>query len=248
MAFFGAKMKRIKIPDYGTVMSKKVQLVSGCTGSRSLRDFGGLYLVHGKYLLEPALELGADFASMVDLTPREEFNANIEKVRQQQPAFDVEFINRDFRDPALYETLRPVDTSILFEVLLHQENYVSVMQGVASRTQRYICIAQPCLNDSMFALPGSASLLQFWPEDLKDVYRAGSFWPKEPEVHRFDTRYWMWGHTSSHLIAIMRGIGWDLVDGEIVEDVCGPNWEYPLLRFSPTPGAAGADGQIRVTT
>jgi hypothetical protein len=227
----GAEMRRSKTLDYGTVMAKKVQLVSNCTGTQSLRDFGGLYLVHGKYLLEPAVELKAEFASMVDGMPRAAFDDEIRKTRLSLPALEVEFINRDFRDPSLYGILKPVDTSILFEVLLHQENYVSVMQYVASRTLKYICIGQPCLRESTFSLPATASLLQFWPEQLKDVYRTGSFWPKEPEVDRFDTRCWMWGHTTSHLIAIMHGIGWNLEDAEIVDDVCGPNWEYPLLRF-----------------
>ena len=103
-------------------MGKKLQLVAGCAGTRSLRDFGGLYLVHGKYLLEPAVDLRAEFASMIDLTPREAFSVEIDKARQQLPTLNVEFINRDFRDPSWYGGLEEVDTSILFEVLLHQEN------------------------------------------------------------------------------------------------------------------------------
>jgi hypothetical protein len=224
------QIRRVTTTELGVLMQMKVALVAGCAGTRSLRDFGGLYLVHGKYLLEPAVALGAEFASMIDLTPRTEFAAAIEKARSTLPGLEVEFVNHDFRDPELYKSLRAVDTSILFEVLLHQENYISVLQSVASKTERYICIAQPCLKEAMLGLPGSASLLQFWPESLKNNYRA-TYWPAEPRTERFDTASWMWGHTVSHLIAVMHGIGWIVDDGEIIETVYGQYWDYPLLRF-----------------
>src|SRR5262249_4734722 len=161
--------------------------------SISLREFGGLYLVHGKYLLEPALALRVQFASMIDITPVSQFWRKVEELRKALPDIVIEFLGADFRSPSLYDVINPVDTSLLFEVILNQQNYVSVLEGVCRTTNKYVCIAQPCLKEEKFILPNSASLLQFWPEDLKDELRQNSFWPKEPRTDQFDTRYWMWG-------------------------------------------------------
>jgi hypothetical protein len=30
----------------------------------------------------------------------------------------------------------------------------------------------------------------------------------------------------------MRGLGWDLYEGAVVDNVCGPCWEFPLLVFA----------------
>jgi hypothetical protein len=232
--FLTAKdLLRTATTDYGSVMRKKVDLVCNCAASISIREFGGLYLVHGKYLLEPALALGAKFASMIDITPVPQFWSKVEELRRTLPNIDIEFLNADFRNPSIYNVLNPVDTSLLFEVILHQQNYISVLEGVCRTTRRYVCIAQPCLKEEKLGLPNSASLLQFWPEELKDEFRQNSFWPKEPRTDQFDTRYWMWGQATSHLISVMGGLGWGCDYGEIVADVCGPNWDYSLLRFRP---------------
>ncbi|HZO82309.1 MAG TPA: hypothetical protein VFB33_11505 [Candidatus Binataceae bacterium] len=213
------------------MFQKKVDLVVGAVGTKSLRDYGGLYLVHGRYLLEPAIKLDAEFASMIDVTPRPEFDVNVKAAQQVNPKLKIEFINADFRDPALYERLTKVDTSILYEVLLHQENYVGILNYVAEATSKFICIAQPCLREDTFPLPSTATLLQFWPEELKERYREGSMWPKEPRVERFASRYWMWGHTASHLEACMHGLGWELEAAEAVGEIYGPYWDYLLMRF-----------------
>ena len=220
------------IHDINVVFQKKVDLVTGAVGTQSLRDFGGLYIVHGRYLLEPAVALRAEFASMIDVNPRPEFDVKVEAAKQQNPRLSVEFIKADFQDPELYNNLRPVDTSILFEVLLHQENYVSVLGYISRVTTKYICIAQPCLPETEFGLPACATLLQFWPEELKNKYREGSVWPKEPQVNRFATRYWMWGHSASHLVSCLNGFGWKLEFGEKVREAYGPKWEFVLMRFS----------------
>lgn len=217
--------------EFGEVMQKKVALVSGSVGAKSLRDFGGLYLVHGKYLLEPAVALQADYACMVDVTPRDEFQTEINKAKSQAPNLEVEFVNADFRSMDIYPGLREVDLTIFFEVLLHQENYVGVLQQAAAKTNKYLCIAQPCLKDELFPLPASTTLLQFWPENLKNAHRTGGFWPEEPRTETFDSRYWMWGQTTSHLIDVCHGLGWKLQYGEKVKDVCGPSWDFSLLRF-----------------
>jgi hypothetical protein len=216
---------------YGEVMDLKVDLISSAREVRSLRDFGGLYIVHGKYLLEPAVSLGCSFASMIDVTPVKEFEVKIARMKAEHPNLEVEFVQADFREHSCYASLRPVDLSIVFEVLLHQENYAEVLRNICARSSKYICIAQPCLREAWFSLPSSATLLQFWPEELKSEVRQGSFWPPEPETETFTPKYWMWGHTVSHLIDMMRGFGWSLDYGDVVDNVCGEAWEYALLRF-----------------
>jgi hypothetical protein len=217
--------------DFGDVMQRKVALVAACEGAESLRDFGGLYLVHGKYLLEPAVALKAKYASMIDRMPRDEFNAAIAAAKAAVPELDVEFTQADFREPAMYSKLRPVDVSILFEVLLHQENYMEVLRNVTKTTNKYICIAQPCLKEDEFPLPGAAVLLEFWDEALKTEFRTGGFWPVEPRTETFDTRFWMWGQTASHFVHALGGFGWVVEYAEIAPEVCGKHWGFSMLRF-----------------
>jgi hypothetical protein len=218
--------------DVEVLCQKKEDLVVGAAGTKSLRDFGGLYLVHGRYLLEPAIALDAEFASMIDAVPRPEFAARVQRAKERNPRLSIEFIEANFGETRLYDRLQLVDTSILFEVLLHQANYLEILAQVSRVTNKYICIAQPCLPETEFRLPASATLLQFWPEALKDEYREGSMWPKEPRVEAFTRRYWMWGHTGSHLVSCLHGLGWDLQYGEEVSGIFGPRWKYLLLRFA----------------
>ena len=224
-------LPRRYVTNMAALRAEKVEFVAACTGTGSLRDFGGLWRVHGRYLLEPAKRLNADFISMIDISPTPEFDAAVADARANHPGLEVEFISHDFTDPDLYHRLRPVDTSILYEVLLHQENYIDVMKWVASRTERTICIAQPCLREDLFPFPASASLLQFWPQELKNKVRFHGAWPEEPVVRHFESRYWMWGQTTSHLVSVMQGLGWRLDFGEVLVGPHHGHWEFPMLRF-----------------
>lgn len=219
------------VDGYGAVMQLKEDLVAGLEGVSSLRDFGGCYIVTGRYLLEPAVRLGASFVSMVDHGDTSEYEERAAGVAASLPEARFETVNGDFREPELYRGLEPVDASILFEVLLHQENYVQVVREVTATTTRYVCVAQPCLREELFGLPASATLLQFWPEALKNELRSGGFWPPEGVLGRFESAAWMWGHTVSHLVDVFGGFGWRLDGAAIVDNTAGDYWEYPLLRF-----------------
>jgi len=227
-----ATLPRISTNGYGEVMALKEAMAATLPPISSLRDFGGCYLVHGRYLLNPTRLLKLKFASMIDVNPLPEFAVAVEQARMDTPYTEFETVRGDFRDPALFAGLRPTDASLLYEVLLHQENYVEVLRNVCAVTGRFICIAQPCLREAFFSLPAGAVLLQFYDEALKDLLRAQSFWPKEPRVERFMPAHWMWGQTVSHLVAVMQGFGWDLKSGSVVDNVCGPSWEYPLMVFA----------------
>lgn len=227
-------MPRICVSNYGDVMRMKEDLPASLPGLDSLRDFGGCYLVHGRYLLHAARVLGLSFASMVDVNVLPEFTVAADHLKLAQPGLRVESIQADFREPSLFQALEPTDAALLYEVLLHQENYLEVLRNVVTKTKKYICVAQPFLREELFLLPSAAVMLQFYDEVLKDLLRAGSFWPVEPRTLRFDPAFWMWGHTSSHLVDIMAGFGWDLSQGTVVDGVCGRWWEYSLMVFEPS--------------
>jgi hypothetical protein len=226
-----SRLERIFLNGYGEVMQKKEDLPAQLPGITSLRDYGGCYLVHGRYLLHATVTCRLAYASMVDVNPLPEFAAAIERVRAQLPQTEFETVGGDFREPALFQGLRETDASLLYEVILHQENYVEVIRNVCAKTRKFICFAQPCLAEEFFTLPASAVLLQFHSEALKDVLRTNSFWPKEPPVERFNSAHWMWGHTVSHILDVFKGLGWMLRHGVLIGGVCGPCWDYPLLVF-----------------
>jgi hypothetical protein len=226
------QLERISVDGYGEVMRRKEDLPASLPDIASLRDFGGCYLVHGRYLLHATQVNKLAFASMIDMNPTPEFLTAVEAAKKVVPSAEFETIRGDFREPSLVASLRETDASLLYEVILHQENYVEVLKNVCAKTRKYLCLAQPCIREELFALPAAAVMLQFYDETLKDLLRKGSFWPKEPRKQTFTTAHWMWGQTTSHLIEIMRGFGWALNRGLIVDNICGLCWEYPLLVFA----------------
>lgn len=215
----------------GNHLDLKQDLVANLSDVSSLRDFGGCYIVEGRYLLEPAQAIGAKFVSMVDHGDTSAYQARAEEAALLLPDTRFETVNADFRHAATFTGLEPVDASILFEVLMHQENYSEVVRNVTSTSNKFVCVAQPCLREEWFPLPSSSTLLQFWDEELKDEIRRDSFWPEEERATTFTSGSWMWGHTTSHLIDLFGGYGWSLEHGEVISNVCGVHWEYPLLVF-----------------
>lgn len=213
------------------VFQAKEDIVSGLLGVTSLRDFGGCWIVEGRYLLEPARALDATFVSMVEHGDTTVYEQRAAEAATQLQDAEFETVNGDFRNPDLFTSLCSVEASILYEVLLHQENYVEVIRNVTNTTSRYVCVAQPCLRESFFALPSSSTLLQFWDEALKDELREGSFWTEEQPMTKFHSSAWMWGHSTSHLIDVFAGFEWVLEHGEVIDGACGLHWEYPLLVF-----------------
>ena len=227
----GSDLPRRSIRDGEEARSLKVKLVNDIGRAESIRDFGGLYLVHGRFLLEPAVALGSRYAHMIDITPKEVFQTEIDQAIEKNPNLRVDYTCADFRYPDLYRDLPNVEVSLLYEVLLHQDNYVEVIRNVTGHTDRYVCVAQPCLRESWFGAPAGAVCLQFYDQAVKEVLRRNSFWPEEPPIRTFETRYWMWGHSISHLIAVFGGFGWELDFGEVLDNFRGDHWDYPLLRF-----------------
>jgi hypothetical protein len=212
------------------IREHKVALIGEIGTAESIRDFGGVWGVHGLYLLEGARLLESNYAEMIDVSPRAEFLANSRGLQREHPV-QINMSEADFRTPELFEILRPVDVSLLYDVLLHQDTAVELVKGVTTTTRRRICVAQPVLKEKVFALPNAAVNLQFYDDELKDELRQGSWWPKEPPVDRFDTSKWMWGQTSSFLSSLFMGYGWRLEHLQAHD--MGLYWNYALARFAP---------------
>ena len=219
---------------YQQIKQLKIGLIAGFGAANSSRDFGGLWGVYGLYLLQGAKALRCGYAEMVDVTPRPEFQEKIAELHRTMP-LEVKMTQGDFRDPRLLYPLQPVEVSLLYEVLLHQDNAVEVIKNVVSKTTRCICVAQPVMKEELFALPNGAVNLQFYPEELKDQLRYSGWWEKEPVAERFTTGYWMWGQTTSHLTSIFHGYGWVPTFLETYE--ASEFWNYLLVRFEPRQGA-----------
>jgi hypothetical protein len=213
----------------------KLELIRTIGRATSIRDYGGIYGVHGMYLIEGARALGCKTVQMVDCTDNDQDVQAFRRL-EEQTGIGADLRHADFRDPELYKSLAPVEVSVLYEVVLHQDNAADVMRNVLSKTTRYLCLAQPVLKEELFRLPGGCVNLQFYPEALKDILRVGTFWPKEPRVETFSTWYWLWGQTVSYLVSILQGYGWRAES--VSSHSMSPYWNYVLIRATPTLAAA----------
>lgn len=213
---------------------EKIGLASLVGQAESIRDYGGVWGVNGLYLLECARNLRCSYAEMIDQTLTSEFWEHAKEL-QRTTAVDIQARELDFRVPGIYSSLKEVEVSLLYEVLLHQDNAVEVIKNVLSRTTRSVFVAQPTLKEDLFTLPGSTTCIQFWPEELKDLLRFPVWWPKQDAPDHFDTRYWMWGQTCSFLRSVFFGYGWEL--DHLSAFHLSPYWNYALMRFVPREAA-----------
>jgi len=213
------------------VVEEKLKLITEIGRAESLRDFGGLWGVYGRYLLEGAKALGASYAEMIDVTPQEEFGRRARQLESEMP-ITVKMLWRDFQNPALYAELRNVDVSLLYDVLMHQDNADLVIKKVIETTARVICVAQPVIAEELFALPNGCVNLQLYPEELKNAIRCSPLWPPEPVLRRFITSSWMWGQTVSFFTTMFNGYGWERSHLRVFH--VSDYWQYAFLRFTPS--------------
>jgi len=212
---------------------EKLRLVREIGRADSIRDYGGLWGVHGLYLLEGAKALRCRRAEMVDYEPFPEFDENVKRLQAEWPV-EVEMIKASFQRPSLYDTLGPVDVALLYDVLLHQDNVDVVIKKVAENTSKVVCVAQPVMVEALFSLPNGCVNLQFYPEELKDILRCPGLWPPEPPTTTFTTTFWMWGQTVSFLTSMFGGYGWDRTVLRVHR--VSSYWHYALMRFAPREG------------
>lgn len=224
------RFEDLKLSGLTNIGAQKLRLALEVGQARSIRDYGGGYRVAGRYLLDTAAALRAKYAQMVDGTPSPEFDLKARLFARKHGA-RVSYLCADFREKEMFTRLEPVDISLLYEVLLHQENAVEVLRNVTRRTRRAVCVAQPCLKEELFPLPNAAVNLQFYPAALKRELRKGIFWPHEKTPATFDTSRWMWGQTTSWLISVFWGLGWEAERIAIDRRSFGKYWEYSFLRF-----------------
>ncbi len=216
--------------DYSQIISHKIRLIEDIKSANSIRDFGGVWGVHGLYLFEGIKSLRCTYGEMIDVNPTDKFLSNMEEIEKTHNCL-IKYTRCDFRTPGIYSDLPTVDVSLLYEIILHQDNHVEVMKNVANKTDNVICFAQPVLKEEMFSLPCANVLLQFYEEELKDELRIKNWWEKEPRVDVFTTRYWMWGQTASYINNVFYGLGWDLSHQENYH--LSDQWNYSLMRYIP---------------
>ncbi|MBI3298068.1 MAG: hypothetical protein HYZ75_07890 [Elusimicrobia bacterium] len=224
------RFETLKLRGFAQLAAQKLLLPLEVGQVDSVRDYGGGYRVAGRYLLETAAALKAGYAQLIDGTPSPAFDVKARAFARKHGA-RVSYLRADFRDKELYARLPAADVSLLYEVLLHQDNAVEVLRNVTRRTRRAVCVAQPCLKDELFPLPAAAVNLQFYPAALKAKLRKGVFWPRERTPERFDTARWMWGQTTSWLLSVFWGLGWEPERVAIDRRSFGKYWEYSFLRF-----------------
>lgn len=211
------------------IKQKKLSFIKDIGNANSIRDYGGLWGVSGLYLLEGAKILNCSYAEMIDVTPIKEFYDKVENIKKEKE-IQVVMKTADFRDPVLFQSLNSVDISLLYEVMLHQDNAVEIIKNVLSKTLKYVCIAQPTMREDLFILPNGCVNLQFYSEELKDILR-NDYWPREPVITKFETQYWMWGQTVSYFKSVFFGLGWDMKTLEVYR--LSEYWNYSLMRFIP---------------
>ena len=216
--------------EYVRIKQLKIDLIAGFGRAASIRDFGGLWGVHGLYLLQGAKALQCQHAEMVDVNPLPEFDQKVAELRNVMP-LEVKMTQGDFRDARLFDAMNPVEVALLYEVLLHQDNAVEVIKNVVAKTTRCLCIAQPVLKEELFALPNGTANLQFYPEELKDQLRYSGWWEKEPLPDLFSPAFWMWGQTTSYLISVLHGYGWEPTHVDTYD--ASEFWNYTMMRFEP---------------
>src|SRR4051794_19376739 len=107
------QLPRIDVAGYGEVMKLKEALPASLPDITSLRDFGGCYLVHGRYLLHATRQRKLVFASMVDVNPLPEFTAAADQLRAELPDTQIETVRGDFREGAVFAGLADTDASLL---------------------------------------------------------------------------------------------------------------------------------------
>ena len=227
---FTAKYPVFPIKTGKELRQPKIDLITGIGKAASLRDYGGLWGVCGLYLLEGATALGCKYAEMVDVTPLEEFSRKVSELKAKSK-LHVEMTRADFRNPKLFETMASVDVSLLYNVMLHQDNVAEVIKNVLSKTNQFVCLAQPVLKEELFCLPNGCVNLQFYPDKLKTLLRPDC-WDEELTPNEFDTRYWMWGQTVSYFQSVFHGYQWKIEHLEIYE--LSQYWNTALIRFVPS--------------
>ena len=212
------------------IAQEKLRLLSEIGEAESIRDYGGIWEVRGRYLLEGIKALGATRAHMIDTLEDEEFTRRVEELQAERPV-RVEVTHADFRDHSLQKHLEPVDVSLLYDVILHQDDACGVIRDVLQRTRRYVCLAQPVLREEMFRLPNGCVNLQFYPRELKDRLQVFGWGPQERPRDRFCTGSWIWGQTVSYLTSVCYGYGWDRDHLKVLG--FSRHWNYALMRFTP---------------
>lgn len=214
---------------FGTIREPKIGLAASLKGKgvNSVRDFGGMWKVNGLYLIEAVKALHPVDGQMVDNFCTEEFKQEAAKVDNGKNT--LEYIKGDFREIDSLK-LEPVDVSLFYDVLLHQDNFTDVIKRVTKLTNKYICVAQPFYEG--FNRPDACSLIQFMTPKEKEGMSCYMWDTIAEPVERFSVDIWMWAQSLRLITDVFKGYGWVPVPGGKTFDFPMQNqWHYTGLIF-----------------
>lgn len=215
-----------------SVQECKVELIRSLPRAQSVRDYGGLWGVDGIYLEEAVRHCGCTEASMIDsLSPSSSWAQRVDRIHSELHC-TVESIRADFREDAVLTSLKAMEISLLYDILLHQIDPVHILWRILEKTTHFICIAQPVLRDSLFALPNASVNLQFYSRDLKRKLRGVyGGWPDHEMFAVFSPAQWIWGQTVSYIDSVLYGFGWRPEQSTIHS--ISPYLDYAFLKYTP---------------
>lgn len=220
--------------DLQQIIDNKLKLTASIGKANSLRDFGGMWKVNGLYLLDGVEKLGCKWGEMVDKHWPVEFD---EDAKTRGIEKKILKRNYDFRTLALLpEDIEKADVSLLYDVVLHQDNFQEVLKQVCRLTNKYVVIAQPFFNGN--SLPYSATLLQFLPLEIREKIHCEmwSNWMIENygDTTKLSVDNWMWGQSLQLIIKLMGGYGWKVSEQPEHHKFTIPmenQWEFTGLIF-----------------
>lgn len=182
-------------------------------GARSFADLGGVWNVDAAYTRYMLRNFPIERASLADT----DFPAGLRERLSRWPQLRI--VQGDFADPAVVQSIGPVDVLILFDVLLHQAHphWNEVLARYADR-----CRAMVIYNQQWVRSDASVRLtdlpieeyLRIVPNRKADEYRA--YFSRRDEKHptlgkrNIDIHnMWQWGISDRDLRAVMAGLGFE---------------------------------------
>lgn len=209
----------------------KKALIDRVLPTASLLDAGGMWGVHGAYALHAATH-GAERVVLMDSLRTPEFEEWSKEVPQ------LEFVQGDMNDPAVFTSFPKVDTTICFEVLMHQAVPLWTLHGLTAATRKQIVLSVSVLQEGRFPYPNCAVFLPGIPPIHQAALHPAAGNPvfkvfsTEPEVARSHSE-WHWGLTGSLLTSWMKYLGWAPTYESRRPFL--DNWEWWQAIFRPDP-------------
>jgi hypothetical protein len=182
------------------------------TGTRTFADLGGVWAVDGGYTFYARGRPGVQGGTLVD----DLIDSLSEGAKQSAREQGIRLVTGNFADSATASEVGPVDSVLLFDVLLHQvsPDWDELLEIYSAHADTFV-IVNPQLratNTVRLIDLGREEYLRMVPEN--DVH--SELFDRLDEPHRGRTwrdvhDVWQWGITDADLIATAERLGYRLV-------------------------------------